>query len=144
VREVGGPEFTVNALLARWNAPASRLDWIDCDGPPLMIASSDGNIHRLESQTEGALGSSERTAERQRHERRLHPGQRLILCSDGASITTSARRNSTASLADIEQAIRATRHASAAATVRHILDAIAISSPDGPEDDAAVITLRVI
>jgi hypothetical protein len=38
----------------------------------------------------------------------------------------------------------ATRHESAAATVRHILDAIAIASPDGPEDDAAVITLRVI
>jgi hypothetical protein len=32
----------------------------------------------------------------------------------------------------------------AAATVRHILDAIAIASPDGLEDDAAVITLRVI
>ena len=42
VREVGGPEFTVNALIARWNAPASRVAWIDCDGPPLMIASSDG------------------------------------------------------------------------------------------------------
>ena len=38
----------------------------------------------------------------------------------------------------------ATRHASAAATVRRILDAIATASPDGPEDDAAVITLRVI
>ena len=46
VREVGGPEFTVNALVARWNAPTSRLDWIDCDGPPLMIASSDGHIQR--------------------------------------------------------------------------------------------------
>ena len=144
VREVGGPEFTVNALLARWNAPASRLAWIDCDGPPLMIASSDGTIQRLESQTQGALGSSERTAERQRHERRLHPGQRLILCSDGASITESARNESAASPPDIEQAIMATRHASAAATVRHILDAIAVASPDGPEDDAAVITLRVI
>jgi AcrR family transcriptional regulator len=144
VREVGGPEFTVNALLARWNAPASRLAWIDCDGPPLMVASSDGDIQRLESQTEGALGSSERTAERQCHERRLHPGQRLILCSDGASTTAGARRDSTASLTDIEQAIVTTRHASAAATVRNILDAIAIASPDGLEDDAAVITLRII
>jgi serine phosphatase RsbU (regulator of sigma subunit) len=143
-REVGGPEFTVKALIARWNAPASRLAWIDCDGPPLMIASSDGTIQQLESQTQGALGSSERTAEHQRHERRLHPGQRLILCSDGASITTRARHDSTASPTDIEQAVMATRHASAAVTVRHILDAIAIASPDGPQDDAAVITLRVI
>ncbi len=144
VREVGGPEFTVSALIARWNAPASRLAWIDCDGPPLMIASSDGTIQQLESQTQGALGSSDRTTERQRHERRLHPGQRLILCSDGASIMASARHDSVASLTDIEQAITATRHASAAATVRHILDTIAIASPDGPEDDAAVITLRII
>jgi hypothetical protein len=38
----------------------------------------------------------------------------------------------------------ATRHASAAATVREILDVIAAGSPDGPEDDVAVITLRII
>ena len=144
VRQVGGPEFTVNALIARWNAPASRLAWIDCDGPQLMIAASDGHTHRLESQTEGALGSSDSTTERQRHERRLHPGQRLILCSDGASITAGARDDGTASLTEIEQAIMATRHASAAATVRRILDAIATASPDGPDDDAAVITLRII
>jgi len=144
VREVGGPEFTINALIARWNAPTSRLAWIDCDGPPLTIASPDGTIEQLESQAQGALGSSEHTAERQRHERRLHPGQRLILCSDGAAITASARHDNTASISDVEQTIRATRDASAAATVRHILDAIAIASPDGPEDDAAVIALRII
>ena len=144
VREVGGPEFTLNALIGRWNAPASRVAWIDCDGPPLMIATSDGHTHRLESRTEGALGSSDSTTERQRHERRLHPGQRLIVCSDGASITAGARADNAGSLTEIEQAIMATRHASAAATVRRILDAIATASPDGPEDDAAVITLRII
>ncbi len=144
VREVGGPEFTVNALIARWNAPTSRLAWISCGGPPLIIASADGTIQELENQTQGALGSAERTAERQRHERRLHPGQRLILCSDGASITPSSQHDTTGSLTDIKEAITATRHASAAATVRHILDVIARESPDGPQDDAAVITLRII
>jgi AcrR family transcriptional regulator len=144
VREVGGPEFTVNALVARWNAPTSRLDWIDCDGPPVMIASSDGPIEQLESQTQGALGSSEGTAELRRHERRLRPGQRLILCSDGASTTTSPRPYNIPSGPDVEHAIMATRHASAAATVRHILDAISVASPDGPEDDAVVVTLRII
>jgi serine phosphatase RsbU (regulator of sigma subunit) len=144
VREVGGPEFTVNALIGRWNAPASRVAWIDCDGPPLMITTSEGHTQTLESRTHGALGSSDSTTERERHERRLHPGQRLILCSDGASITADARDDSNASPTEIEQAIMATRHASAAATVRRILDAIATASPDGPEDDAAVITLRVI
>jgi serine phosphatase RsbU (regulator of sigma subunit) len=144
VSEVGGPDFTINALIGRWNAPTSRLAWIDCDGPPLLIASADGTTEQLQSHTQGALGSSERTAERQRHERRLHPGQRLILCSDGASITHSAQHGNTASVTDISQAIMATRHASAAATVRHILDIIASASPDGPEDDAAVITLRII
>jgi serine phosphatase RsbU (regulator of sigma subunit) len=144
VREVGGPDFTINALIARWNAPTSRLAWIDCDGPPLIVASSDGTIQRLESQTEGALGSSERTAEPRRHERRLHPGQRLILCSDGVSTTTRPGGDNTASIADVEHAIMAGGSASAAATVRHILDAISIASPDGPEDDAAVIALRII
>ncbi len=144
VREVGGPEFTINALIARWSAPTSRLAWINCDGPPLMITSADGTTEQLESQTQGALGSSEHTVERERHERRLHPGQRLILCSDGASITPAAGHDNTATPTGINQAIMATRHASAAATVRHILDVIASGSPDGPEDDVAVITLRII
>jgi serine phosphatase RsbU (regulator of sigma subunit) len=144
VRTVAGPEFTINTLIARWSAPTSRLAWINCDGPPLMIASADGTTEQLQSQTQGALGSSEHTAERQRHERRLHPGLRLILCSDGASITPSAQNDSTATPTDINQAIIATRQSSAAATVRHILDVIANASPDGPEDDAAVITLRIV
>jgi serine phosphatase RsbU (regulator of sigma subunit) len=143
VREVGGPEFTVNALIARWNAPTSRLAWISCGGPPLIIASDDGTTQQLENQTQGPLGSSEPAPERRRHERRLHPGQRLILCSDGASITPTARHDDSG-LTDISAAIVATRHASAAATVRQILDVIAGESPDGPADDVAVITLRII
>ena len=144
VREVARPEFTIRALIARWNAPTSRLAWIDCDGPPLLIASADGTTEQLESHSQGALGSSEPTAEHHRHERRLHPGQRLILCSDGASLTPSVGHHSSASVSDISQAIMATRHASAAATVRRILDVVTNASPDGPEDDAAVITLRII
>ncbi len=144
VREVGGPDFTINALIARWNAPTSRLAWISCDGPPLIIASADGTIQQFESQTQGALGSAEPPAERQRHELRLHPGQRLILCSDGASAAPSSEHATTGSSTEISQAIMATQHASAAATVRHILDIIAPASPDGPQDDAAVITLRII
>ncbi|MGZ4193402.1 MAG: SpoIIE family protein phosphatase [Solirubrobacteraceae bacterium] len=144
VRDVGGPDFTINALIARWNAPTSRVAWIDCDGPQLVVASTDGRIDQLESHTQGALGFREHTAERERHEQRLHPGHRLILCSDGAAVTHSARRDDAASLTDITQAIMATRDASAAATVRHILDAIGIASPDGPQDDAAVVALRII
>jgi serine phosphatase RsbU (regulator of sigma subunit) len=143
VRDVGGPDFTINALLARWNAPTSRLAWISCDGPPVILASADGTVEQLESQTQGALGSVVRGTARQRHERRLHPGQRLILCSDGASVTPASQHDATGPLAEMRQAITATRHASAAATVRHILDIIVRTSPDGPQDDAAVITLRI-
>ena len=143
VREIGGPDFTVSALIARWNAPTSRLAWISCSGPPLIIASSDGTTQQLENQTDGPLGSSGRIGERQRHERRLHPGQRVILCSDGAAITPSAR-DGDSGLTDISGAIVASRDASAAATVRQILDVIAGESSDGPSDDVAVIALRII
>ena len=142
VSEIGGPDFTVNALIARWNAPTSRLAWINAGGPPLIIASADGTTEQLEDQAEEPLGSARRMAERHRHERRLHPGQRLILCSDGASISPIAR-DGDAGLTDISGAIGATRNASAAATVRQILDVIAGESPDGPKDDVAVITLRI-
>ena len=47
VREIGGPDFTVSGLIARWNAPTSRLAWISCSGPPLIIASADGTTQPL-------------------------------------------------------------------------------------------------
>lgn len=143
VGEVGGPEFTVNALIARWNAPTSRLAWISCAGPPLIIASDDGTIEQFESDSEGALGSAPHPALRQRNERRLHPGQRLILCSDGATVAPGPRRDPTGSPADIAEVIMVTRGESAAVTVHSILDVIARASPDGPQDDAAVIAVRV-
>ena len=144
VGEVGGPEFTVRALIARWNAPTSRLAWISCAGPPLIIASDDGTTEQLESDTEGALGSAPHSALRRRHERRLHPGQRLILCSDGATVAPGTRPGPTGSPADVAEAIMVTRSASAAVTVHSILDVIARASPEGPQDDAAVIAVRVI
>jgi AcrR family transcriptional regulator len=144
VREVGGPGFTVNALIARWNAPTSRLSWISCDGPPLIVASADGTVQHIDSQTRGALGSAQRAEADQRHELRLHPGQRLVLCSDGASITPGSEHDTTGSVPGINKAIMATRHASAAATVRHVLDLVARPATDDSRDDAVVITLRVL
>jgi serine phosphatase RsbU (regulator of sigma subunit) len=144
VCEVGDPDFTVNALIARWNAPTSRLSWISCDGPLLIVASADGTVQQLDSQSQGALGSAERTEERQRHELRLHPGQRLVLCSDGASIAPGSEHDTSGSPIGINQTIAATGRASAAATVRNVLDLVARAATDGAQDDAVVITLRVI
>ncbi len=144
VREVGGPDFTVKALIARWNAPTSRLAWISCGGPPLIVASTDGTIERLDGRPQGALGSTGGEPERQLHERRLHPGQRVVLCSDGASVLSHTQDDAPSSPTDLDRAIVTTRHASAAATVHHILDLIARASPDGPQDDAAVVTLRIV
>lgn len=76
------------------------------------------------------------------HEVRLGATADSVL--DGASITPSSQHDAAGSLSDINQTIITTRQASAAATVRQILDIIARASPDGPQDDAAVITLRII
>ena len=142
VREIGGPDFTVSALIARWNAPTSRLAWISCGGPPLIVASADGTTQQLEHQTEEPAGILAAPGRAPTSRATPAPRAALILCSDGASIRPDAR-DGDSGLTDISGAIVATRDASAAATVRQILDVIAGESPDGPKDDVAVITLRI-
>jgi D-alanyl-D-alanine carboxypeptidase len=139
IRGISGSVNLHRRAAEAWTAMlrAARADGIA--DPLLLVVSGYRSGEQQERLWRSALvryGSPEAA-------RRWVGGQRLILCSDGASITPSARQGATG-LTDIGQAIVATRHASAAATVRQIPDVIGGDSPDGPADDVAVITLRII
>jgi serine phosphatase RsbU (regulator of sigma subunit) len=139
--DVGGPEFFLTAIVARWIGVYTVLSWINCGHPPPLLIHADGTVDELSTRPDLPLGVFERTRTFHRHQSRLRHGDRLILYSDGVS-----RRRTEDGLfgtAGIANAATTTTARSATATARAIQEAVVSASEDPLPDDAAVIVLAV-
>ncbi len=137
--DVGGPEFFVTAVVARWNAVYSVFSWINCGHPPPLVVRVDDTIEQLATEPTLALGRSDGERRFVRRQRRLEEGERLILHSDG--ITDRRTREGQFGIDGIEQAIRRAESRSATAMARAIQEAVMRASEDPLEDDAVTIVL---
>src|SRR4051794_32195141 len=79
VRGLGGADFSITAVLARWHAPTATLAWINCGHPAPYVADVDGALAPLEGPAHPALGagSAPPRAGWSATSTRLHRGQRL-------------------------------------------------------------------
>jgi serine phosphatase RsbU (regulator of sigma subunit) len=139
--DVGGPEFFLTAILARWSSVYSVLSWINCGHPPPLLLRADGSVEQLATHPDLPLGVFDRARRFHRHQRRLEAGDRLVLYSDGVS-----RRRTEAGVFGTDGIVRAAagvRSRSATATVRAIQEAVVSASDDPLPDDAAVVVLAV-
>jgi serine phosphatase RsbU (regulator of sigma subunit)/AcrR family transcriptional regulator len=138
--DVGGPEFFLTAIVARWHPVYSVFSWINCGHPPPLLVRADGTVEELASRPDLPLGVFERTRSFHRHQRRLHDGDRLILYSDGVS-----RRRTADGPFGTDGIAKAARGAtpSAPATARAIQEAVVSASEDALPDDAAVVVFAV-
>ena len=139
--DVGGPEFFLTAVLARWHPVYSVLSWINCGHPPPLLLGADHTVEELATRPDLPLGVLERERTFHRHQRRLVPGDRLVLYSDGIS----RRRTPDGSFgtAGIVTAAGLAGGRSAPATARAIQEAVAGASEDPLPDDAAIVVLAV-
>jgi PAS domain S-box-containing protein len=139
--DVGGPEFFLTAIVARWHPVYSVFSWINCGHPPPLLIRADDTVEELATRPDLPLGVLDRTRAVHRHQRRLLDGDRLILYSDGVS----RRCTSDAAFgADgIVRAAIASHGRSATATNRAIQEAVVSASEDPLPDDAAVVVLAV-
>jgi serine phosphatase RsbU (regulator of sigma subunit)/AcrR family transcriptional regulator len=139
--DVGGPEFFLTTIVARWSGVYSVLSWINCGHPPPLLIHADGTVDELATKPDLPLGVFDRTRNFHRHQRRLHHGDRLILYSDGVS----GRRTDTGvfGTAGIVNAATSRTGRSATATARAIQEAVVRASEDPLPDDAAVVVLAV-
>jgi serine phosphatase RsbU (regulator of sigma subunit)/AcrR family transcriptional regulator len=139
VCDVGGPEFFVTAVIARWHPVHSVLSWINCGHPPPLLLHIDDTIEELTTKPDLPLGLLERNRQFRRHQRRLLDDDRLVFYSDGIS-----RRRTSDGLFGTEGIAKAAKGAdghSATATARAIQEAVVSASEDPLPDDAAVIVL---
>jgi len=142
VHDLGG-HFSVAAILAHWHGPTRTFSWVTGGhGPPLLVRP-DGALEELDDDdAEAALGLPDRRRGFRARRRRLEPGERVILVSDGVLErgTASGRRFGSAG---VGEAVTAASGTSAAATARSIQHAVVAASPRPLEDDAAVLVLAV-
>ena len=139
VCDVSRPEFFVTAVVARWSAVYSTFSWINCGHPPPLIVSPDGEIEQLMTGSSLPLGLWERERRFSRHQRRLAPGERLILHSDG--VTARRTADGLFGLDGIARAVAGAPAGSATAAARAIQEALIAAADDPLQDDAVAVVL---
>jgi serine phosphatase RsbU (regulator of sigma subunit) len=137
-----GEAFTVSAVLARWHAPTSVLRWVACGHPAPLLVRTDGSLDPLESHDEPPLGVGGRERAFGSQRRRLVPGERVVLCSDGL-LERRDRDGTPFGVAGVARAVAAADARSAAGIARSIEHAAVRASPGPPEDDVVVLVLAV-
>jgi AcrR family transcriptional regulator len=139
--DVGGPEFFLTAIVARWHSVYASFSWINCGHPPPLLLRADGTVEELATRPDLPLGVFDRTRTFHRHQRRLHDGDRVILYSDGVSRRRTA--DDVFGTTGILEAAIGASGSSATATARAIQEAVVSASEDPLPDDAAVVVLAV-
>jgi serine phosphatase RsbU (regulator of sigma subunit) len=141
VSDVGGPEFFVTAIVARWDPLYSVLTWVNCGHPPPLLIRRDHSVESLDTPPQLPLGVFDRSRRFHRQRRRLVPGERVVLYSDGVSGRKTG--DGAFGTAGIARAAASAPAHSATATVKAIQQAVVAASEDALPDDAAVVVLAV-
>lgn len=142
VRLVGGRDFYLSAVVAHWHAPTSTLGWVSCGHIAPLLWATDGRYELLTGRGYGPLGRSRSERTFERRERRLRPGERLILYTGGVTGRTTSNGD-TLGLDGIAAAVTEMQDCSAAATTRNIQEAVAQACAEPLTRDAAVVVLAV-
>jgi serine phosphatase RsbU (regulator of sigma subunit) len=136
-----GPDVRfLTAVLAHWHPPTSTFGWIVAGHPPPLLAQADGAVTELHGAATYPLGLSDEERDFTVNERRLLPGERVLLYSDG--VTERRRGDGTLlGLAALTALLGEGAAGSAASTVRAIQDMLIDASPRPLRDDATVLLL---
>jgi serine phosphatase RsbU (regulator of sigma subunit)/AcrR family transcriptional regulator len=141
VYDAGEPEFFLTGVIARWNAAYEVFSWVNAGHPPPLLLSGDGSgkVEELAS-AERALpfGLGDRERQFRRGYRRLDPGDRVILYTDGIS-TRMIGDDAFFGRDGIATAARSADGSSAPAMARAIQGAVVAASDRPLRDDAAVV-----
>jgi serine phosphatase RsbU (regulator of sigma subunit) len=141
IREIAIDGAFVNAVIARWHGPSSTFTWITCGHQGPLLIDGRGRLEELRGAHHDGLGlgGARRRFEIQR--RRLGPGERLLLVSDGV-LDRRTQGDGRFGLDGVRSALRAASGTSPAKTVRALEDAIMARSADRLEDDATIVVLE--
>ena len=138
--DVTGDASTATATICIWNAPAASVRWVACGEVAPMVIRADGELEILDGGLLPRLGDPDMPERADEQQRRIEPGERLLLLSDGI-LGRATRDGGTLGVRGVHQAALKAPGSSAAGTVRAIEDAVRENVVDPLEDDATLIVL---
>jgi serine phosphatase RsbU (regulator of sigma subunit) len=142
VRKLDNEDFYVTALIARWHAATATLTWVNCGHPPAYLVGADGSLSELESPHHRALGTGTEDPTFTSSHRRLLPGERLILLTDG--ITERHMQDGTKfGVGGLKSALDDAESPTAACTAMAIQQAVTDYWREPLEDDASVVVMAI-
>jgi serine phosphatase RsbU (regulator of sigma subunit) len=142
VRKLGDPDFYVTAIVTRWHAATATLTWVNCGHPPAHVVDADGQLTELKGKSHPALGAGPANPTYRPAQRQLHPGERLILLTDG--ITQRKMENGgTFGIDGVRQALDQADNPTAASTAMAIQQAVTDCWREPLEDDGTVVVMAV-
>ena len=141
VRQLGNPQFHVTALIARWYAATSTLVWVNCAYPPAYVIDIEGHFRELGGHEHPPLGTGTNHRVFTSSRRRLEPGERLLLVSDGV-LERRVEDGGTFGLDGIKRAVSNPQTLTAATTAMAILRAVSESWREPLADDGTVVVLQ--
>ena len=141
LHQLGNPQFHVTALIARWYAATSTLVWVNCAYPPAHVIDTEGNFHELGGHQRLPLGTGTTHRAFTSSRRRLEPGERLLLVSNGV-LERRVEDGGTFGLDGIKRAVSNPQSLTAATTAMAILQAVSESWREPLADDGTVVVLQ--
>lgn len=142
VHQLGNPDFHVTAIVGRWHAATSTFTWANCGHPPAYLVDNDQQFIELKHVEQPALGRGGTDQTYQLEERQLHPGERLILVTEG--ITKRKLQNGqTFGAHGIRNAVEQADNPSAPSTAMTIQQAVTDSWREPLDDDGTIVVLAI-
>jgi serine phosphatase RsbU (regulator of sigma subunit) len=142
IRRLDNSDFYITALLARWRAATATLTWVNCGHPNAYLVDGDGELIELKAPPHPPLGTGKEKSKFSPASRQLHPGERLLLLTDGVI----SRRMEGGGIFGVEGLIDALNRAdnpTAASTAMAIQQAITDCWREPLEDDATVVVMAL-
>jgi serine phosphatase RsbU (regulator of sigma subunit) len=142
VGQLENRDFYVTAWVGVWHAVTAKLKWVNCGHPPAHLLDADGTLNELHSPHHPPLGTGGGKPSFEPAARRLNPGERLILLTDG--ITNRQRDGGgTFGIDGVKRALKGAASSTAAGSAMAIQQAITDCSREPFQDDATVVVMAV-
>jgi serine phosphatase RsbU (regulator of sigma subunit) len=142
VRRLDHPDFHVTALLARWRAATATLTWVNCGHPDAYLVEVEGTLKELQAPVHKPLGTGDPQESFTLTRRQLHPGERLILVTDGV-INRRLENDALFGIEGLKQSLERADNPTAASTAMAIQQQLTDCWREPLEDDATVVVMAI-